>query len=103
MHSPISNSQLMLFSLINLAAFQLSPLLAWQAADVPARDSASPIMLAGPWLPENSHQLDFSELPKVPHAHVVISDVRAQASDPNRPNKQAGGMNQHNYLAHHAG
>jgi hypothetical protein len=63
----------------------------------------SPIMLAGPWVPENTHQIDFSALPRVPNEHVVISGVRAQGTDPAKLDKKAGGVNQHNYLAHHDG
>lgn len=60
-------------------------------------------MLSGPWLPENPHQLDFQALPKVPSQHVVISEVRAKGSDPTRLDTKSGGVNQHNYLAHHDG
>ena len=40
----------------------------------------SPIMLSGPWVPENTHQIDFAALPRVTSEHVVISDVRATGS-----------------------
>ena len=63
----------------------------------------SPIMLSGPWVPENTHEIDFAALPKVPSEHVVISDVRAKGNDPTKLDKKAGGVNQHNYLAHHDG
>lgn len=63
----------------------------------------SPIMLAGPWVPENTHEIDFAALPKVPSEHVVISDVRAETDDPSKLDKKAGGVNQHNYLSHHDG
>jgi hypothetical protein len=36
----------------------------------------SPIMLAGPWVPQNTHEIDFAALPSVPTEHVVISEVR---------------------------
>ena len=62
-----------------------------------------PIMLAGPWVPENTHDIDFGALPKVPSEHVVISDVRAKGGDPTKLDKKAGGVNQHNYLVHHDG
>jgi hypothetical protein len=52
----------------------------------------SPIMLSSPWVPENTHQIDFAALPKVPSEHVVINDVRS-----------VKGVNQHNYLVHHDG
>jgi hypothetical protein len=61
------------------------------------------MMLSGPWVPENTHEIDFAALPRVPSAHVVISDVRAKGADPAKLEKKAGGVNQHNYLAHHDG
>jgi len=69
----------------------------------PATNPASPLMLSGPWLPENPHQLDFAKLPRVPGRHVVISDVRAKGSATDKLDKNAGGVNQHNYLTHHDG
>ena len=68
--------------LITLLALLSSPLLAADPA----------LMLSGPWVPEDTHQIDFAALPKVPSQHVIISDVR-----------KAKGVNQHNYLAHHDG
>ena len=68
-----------------------------------APDSASPVMLSGPWVPEDPHEIDFASLPKVPSEHVVISDVRAKTNDPSKLDKKAGGVNQHNYLGHHDG
>ena len=67
-----------------------------------ATDS-SPIMVSGPWLPENPLQLDFAALPKVRSEHVIISDVRAKGGDPTKLDKKSGGVNQHNYLVHHDG
>ncbi|MCB1225557.1 MAG: exo-alpha-sialidase [Verrucomicrobiales bacterium] len=55
-------------------------------------DAASPIMLAGPWVPADTHQIDFAHLPQVASEHAVIHDVRA-----------ADGVNQHNYLTHFEG
>lgn len=52
-------------------------------------------MLAGSWVPSDPHQIDFASLPKIPSEHNVISDVRSKGKD--------GGVNQHNYLAHHDG
>lgn len=63
----------------------------------------SPIMLSGSWVPENTHDIDFAALPRVPGEHVVISDVRAKGNDPAKLDKKTGGVNQHNYLAHHDG
>jgi hypothetical protein len=67
-------------------------------------------MLAGRWLPENPHQLDFALLPKVPSEHAVVSDVRdlrftETVAKPNTqpPLLKHGGYNLHNYLAHHDG
>ena len=58
----------------------------------PVKNPDSPVMLAGDWVPENPHQINFSGLPKIPSGHVVISDVRAQ-----------NGVNQHNYLVYYEG
>lgn len=69
----------------------------------PATNPESPLMLAGSWLPENPHQLDFHALPKVPSQHAVISNVRAEGSSPAELDKKRGGVNQHNYLAYHDG
>lgn len=74
-----------------------------QAADLRAGDPASYVMLRGPWVPEDPHHLDFDSLPKVASEHAVVSDVRAKENDPTKFDKRAGGVNQHNYLAHHAG
>jgi len=72
------------------------------AADEPGNE-ASPVMLAGAWLPEDPHRLDFARLPKVPADHAVVSDVRSQETVPQSLNKASGGVNQHNYLVHHHG
>ena len=60
----------------------------------PETNPSSPIMLAGQWVPENTHDIDFSELPRVRVEHSVVSDVRDE-----------GGrrVNQHNYLAFYKG
>ncbi|WP_414661476.1 exo-alpha-sialidase [Horticoccus sp. 23ND18S-11] len=60
----------------------------------PVRNPSSPIMLAGPWVPANPHEIDFDRLPRIPSKHAVVSDVLG-----------AGGhrVNQHNYLVHFAG
>jgi hypothetical protein len=75
-----------------------------------ATNPASLVMLAGPWVPENPHQLDFDSLPKVPSEHAVVSDVRDLRSTETvaKPNTQPpllkhGGYNLHTYLAHHDG
>ena len=58
----------------------------------PVRNPGSRLMLAGPWVPADPHTIDFANLPRVPVQHAIVSDVRAQK-----------GVNQHNYLIHHAG
>ncbi len=60
----------------------------------PVTNPESTIMLAGEWMPENSHDINFSNLPRISSQHSVISDVR-----------YAWGTktNQHNYLAYHDG
>ncbi len=52
----------------------------------------SPLMLDGNWVPDDSHKIDFDKLPVVPSQLSVVSDVRS-----------TNGVNQHNYLIHHAG
>jgi hypothetical protein len=49
-------------------------------------------MLAGPWVPADPQRIDFDRLPRVPSRRAVVSDVTA-----------VHGVNQHNYLVHHAG
>ena len=48
-------------------------------------------MLAGDWLPEDPHQIDYQKLPRVPARHAMISDVRDQAGTR---------VHQHAYLSH---
>lgn len=69
----------------------------------PETNPESPLMLSGPWVPEDSHRLDFAALPRVPSEHVVVSEVRAPGSPQDRLDHEKGGVNQHNYLAHHEG
>jgi hypothetical protein len=64
---------------------------------------SSPVMLSGPWVPENTHDIDFAALPRVPSEHVIINDVHAKGSSSAKLDKKSGGVNQHNYLAHHDG
>ncbi len=61
-------------------------------AEQPAQREYSPEMLAGDWVPENPHRIDFNNLPKIPSQHVVISDVR-----------ESNGVHQHNYLTFYDG
>ncbi|GAB2792267.1 hypothetical protein GCM10027275_41450 [Rhabdobacter roseus] len=58
----------------------------------PVTNPSSPLMLAGDWLPADTHKIDYDKLPRVPGEHMVVSDVRFQM-----------GVNQHNYLAYHHG
>ncbi len=62
------------------------------AAPHPVKNPTSRVMLAGDWVPADPHKIDFAKLPRVPVQHIVVSDVSAQK-----------GVNQHNYLVHHAG
>ncbi len=55
-------------------------------------ESDDSVMLAGEWVPPDTHQIDYQKLPKIPSQHAVISDVQ-----------EARGVNQHNYLAYHGG
>jgi hypothetical protein len=63
-----------------------------KAAPHPVKNPLSPVMLAGDWLPGDTHKIDYDKLPRVPGEHMIISDVRAKM-----------GVNQHNYLIHHDG
>jgi hypothetical protein len=74
-------------------ALALLPGAALLAADPhPVTNPESPLMLAGPWAPENTHRIDFTSLPRVAVEHAVVSDVRKEK-----------GVNQHNYLTHFHG
>ncbi|MEQ9406556.1 MAG: sialidase family protein [Fuerstiella sp.] len=66
-----------------------------QADDTPSTHQPdNALMLAGSWLPEDPHQIDYKKLPRVPAEHAIISDVRDQAGTR---------VHQHAYLAHHDG
>jgi hypothetical protein len=58
----------------------------------PVSNPTATLMLEGDWVPEDTHQINFDSLPKVPSEHVVVSDVRA-----------VNGVNQHNYLVFYEG
>lgn len=60
----------------------------------PVTNPDSPLMLAGGWLPDDPHQIDFDHLPRVPSQHAIINDVL---------NQNGNRVNQHNYLVHHDG
>lgn len=70
----------------------VAPMVVLHAADAPQDKPDNPLMLAGDWLPADTHQIDYEKLPRVASGHVVVSDVSAE-----------GGVNQHNYLAFHDG
>ncbi|MDZ4685624.1 MAG: exo-alpha-sialidase [Planctomycetaceae bacterium] len=69
----------------------------------PQKNPGSPLMLGGNWVPEKSQEIDFDKLPRVPSQHVFISSVRAPGSSLTELDHKNGGVNQHNYLAHHNG
>lgn len=58
----------------------------------PELNPSSPLMLMGSWVPNNPHDIDFNQLPRIKSKHVVVSDVAA-----------VEGVNQHNYLVYHDG
>lgn len=58
----------------------------------PKTNPDSPLMLDGPWVPKDTHTIDFFDLPRIPYEHAIVSDVR-----------RSDGVNQHNYLAFHDG
>jgi hypothetical protein len=60
----------------------------------PVTNPKSSYMLGGEWVPEDPHEINFSELPKIPVKHSVVSDVRYAAGRK---------VNQHNYLIHYDG
>ena len=93
----------LLAALPPLAAAHPNPV---AGAPHPVRNPASRVMLAVPGLPADPRAIDFARLPRLPVEHVVVSDVRARPGTPvaaGRLEKDAGGVNQHNYLIHHAG
>jgi hypothetical protein len=68
-----------------------------------ATPDESPIMLAGDWVPQNTHQIDFAHLPRVPSRHAVVSDVRADKTPSSTLDHKHGGVHQHNYLTYFDG
>jgi hypothetical protein len=63
----------------------------------------SPVMLAGEWVPPDTHRIDFANLPRVPSRHSVVVDVRADKTPRSTLDLKNGGMSQHNYVTHHDG
>ncbi|MEX2581147.1 MAG: hypothetical protein WD342_18965 [Verrucomicrobiales bacterium] len=66
----------------------VTPLITFSAE---AQDSDSPITLAGDWLPDDPHQIDYTKLPRVVAEHAILSGVRDEA---------VTRVHQHAYLAH---
>jgi hypothetical protein len=60
----------------------------------PETNPESSLMLTGDWVPENTHDIDFFNLPKVPSIHSVVDDVRYAWGRKTQ---------QHNYLVHYGG
>lgn len=83
------NSLVLLSFAVTASAFAAAPN---SVPPHPAKNPASALMLAADWVPADPHTIDFDRLPRVPVQHIVVSDVSAKK-----------GVNQHNYLVHHAG
>lgn len=64
----------------------------------PVTNPLSPIMLKGDWVPENTGEIDFYNLPRVAYEHIVISNVSNKGITNYIVDKAHGGVNQHNYL-----
>ena len=56
----------------------------------PIINPQSPMMLKGEWVPDDTHEIDFNNLPRIKSEHVVVNDAKSQ-----------NGVNQHNYLIFH--
>lgn len=69
----------------------------------PISNPASPVMLAGAWVPADPQRIDFEALPHVPSQHAVINSVRAPGSSLQQLDHHHGGVNQHNYLTDYDG
>jgi hypothetical protein len=76
---------------IGITAFGVS---AWGSSLAETAQKDPCVMLAGSWVPTDTHRIDFRTLPRIPYRHAVVSDVLAE---------QGRRVNQHNYLAFHAG
>jgi hypothetical protein len=76
-------------------ALLLAPHSFLYADDAPSKQKQENLlMLAGDWLPDDPHQIDYDKLPRAEAEHVIISDVRDHAGTR---------VHQHAYLAHHDG
>ncbi len=60
----------------------------------PEKNPESGLMLAGDWVPENTHEIDFFSLPVIPSEHTIVNDVRYAVGRK---------VNQHNYLVFYEG
>lgn len=89
--------------LLSIVCLALAGACSFAAPPHPATNPGSPLMLSGAWVPGKTQQIDFDKLPRAPSQHAVISSVRAPGSSPLVLDHKAGGVNQHNYLAHHDG
>jgi hypothetical protein len=69
----------------------------------PVKNPASSIMLSGDWVPEDTREIDFFNLPKVESEHTVVSNVSSNGITTHEVDKINGGVNQHNYLILHQG
>lgn len=88
-HSTIVNQFHSVFATLSLLALTTSV-----HAQAPAAPPESPTMLAGDWVPDDPHQIDYEQLPRVEAEHTIISDVRDHTGTR---------VHQHAYLAHHDG
>ncbi|MBX3178115.1 MAG: exo-alpha-sialidase [Candidatus Hydrogenedentes bacterium] len=69
-----------------------SPAFAADGYPHPKDNPESPLMLQGPWVPENTHDINFDTLPRIPSRQAIVSDARPH-----------DGVNQHNYLTYYGG
>lgn len=69
-----------------------APALAADGYPHPKDNPESPLMLQGPWVPENTHDINFDTLPRIPSRQAIVSDARPH-----------DGVNQHNYLTYYDG
>ena len=56
----------------------------------PVNNPESSLMLAGDWVPDDVHKINFALLPKIASEHVVVNNALP-----------VNGVNQHNYLIFH--
>lgn len=63
-----------------LTLLLLAPFAALHAHEASSKqEQENTIMLAGDWVPEDPHQIDYEKLPRVKSEHTIISDVRERA------------------------